>query len=142
MRRLRQVTRSVKSAVLVLATVMSTAVATVVIAACGSQHPAAAPPASAVAGIVTAGPVSPLARPGVPTAALVRGATVEALLGTQVVATTRTDKAGRYEFELQPGTYLIRALSDKYLSKIKSEKVTLAQGKHLTVNLVFDTGIR
>lgn len=142
MRRLRHVTRSVKSAVLVLATVMSTALAAVLIAACGNQHPAAAPPASVVTGTVSAGPVSPLARPGVPSAAIVRGATVEALNGTQVVATTRTDKAGRYEFELQPGRYLIRALSDKYLSKEKSETVTLAQDQHLTVNLVFDTGIR
>ncbi len=138
MRRLRRVTRSVKSAVLVLAA----ALAAVVLAACGSEHPAAAPPVSVVTGTVSAGPVSPLARPGVPTAALVRGATVEAFDGSQVVATTRTDQAGRYRFELLPGTYLIRALSDKYLSKEKSETVTLVQGRHLTVNLVFDTGIR
>jgi hypothetical protein len=130
MRRLRHVTRSVMFTFLIL------------IAACGTQHPAAAPPTSVVTGTVSAGPVSPLARPGVPTAAVVRGTTVEALSGSQVIATTRTDQAGRYEFELQPGTYLIRAQSDKYISKEKSETVTLSQGQSLTVNLVFDTGIR
>jgi len=112
------------------------------LAACGSQHPAAAPPTSVVTGTVSAGPVSPLARPGVPSAVVVRGTTVEALSGSQVIAATRTDQAGRYEFKLQPGTYLIRAQSDKYLSKEKSETVTLSEGQRLTVNLVFDTGIR
>jgi hypothetical protein len=134
MRRLRHVTRSVKFAI---ATVIA-----ILIAACGSQHPAAAPPTSVVKGTVTAGPVAPLARPGVPSTALVRDATVEALSGSQVIATTRTDQAGRYEFRLQPGTYLIRAHSDKYLSKEKSETVTLSQDQNMTVNLVFDTGIR
>jgi hypothetical protein len=70
------------------------------------------------------------------------GTRVEALRGSQVIATTRTDQAGRYEFKLQPGTYLIRAQSDKYLAKEKSETVTLSHGQRLTVNLVFDTGIR
>jgi hypothetical protein len=114
----------------------------VLIAACGSQQPAAAPPTSVVAGTVSAGPVSPLARPGVPAAAVVPGTTVQALNGSQVIATARTDQAGRYAFRLQPGTYLIRARSSKYLSKEKTETVTLSQGQHLTVNLVFDTGIR
>ena len=117
-------------------------IAAALVAACGSQHPAAAPPASVVKGTVTAGPVSPLARPGKPAAVVVRGTTVEALSGSQVIATTRTDQDGRYEFRLQPGAYLIRARSDKYLSKEKSETVTLSQGQQLTVNLVFDTGIR
>ena len=112
------------------------------LAACGSQQPAAAPATSVVTGTVSAGPVSPLARPGVPSAVVVRGTTVEALSGSQVIAATRTDQAGRYEFKLQPGTYLIRAQSGKYLSKEKSETVTLSQGQKLTVNLVFDTGIR
>jgi hypothetical protein len=114
----------------------------VLIVACGSQQPAAAPPTSTVTGTVTAGPISPLARPGQPTSAVVPGATVDALSGSQVVASTRTDAAGRYEFRLQPGTYLIRAQSDKYLQKEKSQTVTLSTGQKLTVDLAFDTGIR
>lgn len=110
--------------------------------ACGGQRPGTGPPASLVTGRVTAGPVSPGARPGVPATLAVPGATVEALRGNQVMATTHSDKTGRYELRLQPGTYLIRAQSDKYLSKEESTTVTLTLGQRLTVNLVFDTGIR
>ena len=110
--------------------------------ACGSQHPAAGPPASLITGTVAAGPIAPLARPGVPATRAVPGMTVEALRAGQVRATASTDEAGRYELRLQPGTYLIRAQSDKYLSRQASKTVTLPAGQKLTVNLVFDTGIR
>jgi hypothetical protein len=112
------------------------------IVACGNQRPAAGPPASLVTGTVAAGPISPLARPGVPATRAVPGATVDASRGNQVIATTHTDKTGRYELRLQPGTYLIRAQSDKYLSREKSKTVTLPTGQSVTVNLVLDTGIR
>jgi len=78
----------------------------------------------------------------VPATRAVRGATVEALRGNQVMATAYTDEAGRYELRLQPGTYLIRTQTDKYLSRQASKTVTLSRGQKLTVNLVFDTGIR
>ena len=110
--------------------------------ACGSYRPGTGPPASLVTGRVAAGPVAPLARPGVPATRAVRGATVEALRGNQVMATAYTDEAGRYELRLQPGTYLIRTQTDKYLSRQASKTVTLSRGQKLTVNLVFDTGIR
>lgn len=66
---------------------------------------------------------------------------MEALRGNQVIATAYTNEAGQYELRLQPGTYLIRAQSDKYLSREKSKTVTVSRGQKLTVNLVFDTGI-
>jgi hypothetical protein len=110
--------------------------------ACGSQRPGAGSPASLVTGIVAAGPISPLAQPGVPATRPVQGATVEALRGDQVMATTYTDQAGRYELRLQPGTYVIRAQSDKYLSREKSKEVSLSRGQRVTANLVLDTGIR
>jgi len=112
-----------------------------VMVACGRQQPATGPSASLVTGKVTAGPVSPGARPGVPATRPVQGAIVEALRGNQVLATARTDRSGRYQFRLQPGTYLIRAESSKYLSKEKSRTVTLASGRKVTVNFVLDTGI-
>ena len=112
------------------------------IVACGSQRPAADPPASLVTGTVAAGPISPLARPGVPATRAVPGATVAALRGNQVVATTHTNEAGRYELRLQPGTYLIRAQSGKYRFGETTKEVTLARETGLTVNLAFDTGIR
>jgi hypothetical protein len=109
---------------------------------CGSYRPGTGPPASLVTGRVAAGPVAPLARPGVPATRAVRGATVQALRGNQVMATAYTNEAGRYELRLQPGTYLIRTQSDKYLSRQASKTVTLSSRQKLTVNLVFDTGIR
>ena len=114
---------------------------TALIVACASQQPIAGPANSLVTGTVSAGPMSPGARPGVPATSPVRGATVEALRGNQVVATTRTNKAGRYVLRLRAGTYLIRAESDKYLTKQKSEMVTVSTRQKLIVNLVFDTGI-
>ena len=114
---------------------------TALIVACASQQPIAGPPNSLVTGTVAAGPMSPGARPGVPATSPVRGATVEALRGDQVIATTRTDKAGRYVLRLRAGTYLIRAQYDKYLTKQKSEMVTLSTRQRRIVNLVFDTGI-
>ena len=65
-----------------------------------------------------------------------------ALRGNQVMATVYTNEAGRYEIRLRPGTYLIRTQSDRYLSRQASKTVTLSRGQKLTVNLVFDTGIR
>jgi len=110
--------------------------------ACGSQRPTAGRAASLVTGTVAAGPISPLARPGVPATHVIAGAIVQALRGNRVIATTHTDETGRYELRLQPGTYLIRAQSDKYLSRERSKTVTLPTGQKLTVNLVLDTGIR
>ena len=117
-------------------------VVTGLVVACGSQRPAVGPPASLVTGTVAAGPTSPLARPGVPATRAGAGITVEALHSNQVTATASTDGAGRYELGLPPGTYLIRAQSDKYLSRERSKTVTLPTGQKLTVNLVLDTGIR
>jgi carboxypeptidase family protein len=116
-------------------------IVTALIAACGSVRPAADRPTSLVTGIVAAGPVSPGARPTVPASRAVPGVIVEALRGNQVIATAYTDEAGRYELRLQPGTYLIRTQSDKYLSREESRTVTLSRGQKMTVNLVFDTGI-
>jgi hypothetical protein len=58
------------------------------------------------------------------------------------MATADTNEAGRYELRLQPGTYLIRTQSGRYLSREARKTVTLSRGQKLTVNLVFDTGIR
>jgi len=117
-------------------------VVTELIVACGSQRPAADPPASLVTGTVAAGPVFPVARPGMPATRPVPGATVQALRDNQVIATACTDETGRYQLRLQPGSYLIRAQSDRYLSRQTSKTVTLSGGQTLTVNLVLDTGIR
>jgi Carboxypeptidase regulatory-like domain len=117
-------------------------VVTQLIVACGSQRPPAGPPASLITGTVAAGPIAPVARPGAPATRAVRGATVEALRANQVIAAAYTDKTGRYHLRLHPGTYLIRAQSDDYLSRETSKTVTVSRGQKRTVNLVLDTGIR
>jgi hypothetical protein len=134
--------RDVQKHVILGARLTLVIIVTGLIVACGSHRPGAAPPASLVTGTVAAGPVAPQARPGVPATRPVRGVAVEALRGNQVMATAYTDKAGRYKLRLQPGAYLIRTQSDKYLSRQASKTVTLSRGQKLTVNLVFDTGIR
>jgi Carboxypeptidase regulatory-like domain len=138
----QEVTHDVLTHVILSARFAVLIVVTELMVACGSQRPLAGPPASLVTGMVAAGPVAPVARPGMPATRAVPGATVEALRENQVMATAYTDKTGRFELTLQPGTYLIRAQSDKYLSRQTSKTVTLSGGKHLTINLVLDTGIR
>jgi hypothetical protein len=112
------------------------------IVACGSQRPPASPPASRVTGTVAAGPVAPVARPGEPATRPVRGATVEALRGSKVMALARTGAAGRYTLALPPGTYLIRVTARRYLSKQSSKTVAISAGETLKVAFVLDTGIR
>ncbi len=70
------------------------------------------------------------------------GAAVEALRGSDVVAVTHTDVAGRYELMLHPGTYLIRAESSGLLSKELGKTVTIFAGQRLTVSFILDTGVR
>jgi hypothetical protein len=110
--------------------------------ACGTQQPAASPSAARVTGTVAAGPISPVARPGVPATRPVHGATVEAVRGTEIMAVARTDHAGRYQLTLPPGTYIIIAKADRYFSKSKNETVTLAPGQTLKISFLIDTGIR
>ncbi len=83
-----------------------------------------------------------MARPGAPTTRPVRGATVEAQRGTEVVAVTHTDGAGRYELRLPPGTYVILAKADRYFAKMSSQTVTLSAGEMRKIDLLIDTGIR
>jgi len=112
------------------------------VAACGTQRPAAGPPASEVIGTVVAGPISPVARPGTPTTRPVSRATVEAQRGTEVVAVARTDGAGHYELKLPPGTYVILAKADRYFARMSSQTVTLSAGETRKIDLLIDTGIR
>ena len=91
---------------------------------------------------MAAGPVSPVARPGTPATHPVRGATVEALRGSEVVAVASTDHAGHYELKLPPGTYVILVKDDRYFVKQESQTVALSAGETLKVHFVLDTGIR
>ena len=91
---------------------------------------------------MVAGPISPVARPGVPTTRPVSRASVQAQRGTEVVAVAHTDSAGRYELKVPPGTYVIVAEADRYFAKRSSQTVTVSAGDTVKVDLLIDTGIR
>lgn len=111
--------------------------------ACGSQHPVTGPPASFVVGTVTAGPISPVQRPGKPNARPAPGATIEALRGSDAVAVARANDRGHYRLTVRPGTYLIRVKPPAgYLPRNQVKTVTISGGETLTVNFLLDTGIR
>jgi len=112
------------------------------IVACGSQRQAATPPASRITGTVAAGPVSPVARPGAAATRPVRGATIEALRDSTIIAVARTDRAGRYTLSLPPGSYVILVKASRYLTKQTTKTVAVSAGQTLEVGFVLDTGIR
>ena len=112
------------------------------VVACGSQRQAASGPTSRVTGTVTAGPISPVARPGQANTRPVRGATIKAMRGTRLVAAARTDQVGRYTLTVPPGTYVILVMTPRYLTKRTTKTVSVAAGQTLKVGFVIDTGIR
>jgi carboxypeptidase family protein len=91
---------------------------------------------------VAAGPIAPVSRPGQADTRPVRGATIEAMRESKVVAVAHTDKAGRYTLTLPPGTYVILVTANAYLTKRSSKTVSVSAGQTLKVGFVLDTGIR
>jgi len=100
------------------------------------------PAVTVVTGTVEAGPIRPVSIVGQPSTRPLAGAVVEALRQGEVAAAAVTDDAGRYELELHPGSYLIRATATGLRSRQPGRMVTLSGGETLTVGFVLDTGIR
>lgn len=120
-----------------------------VLAACGSasagQSPARQPPpaTSVISGTVSAGPVTPVSRPGQANSRPVRGARVEALRDGKVAGVSVTDHAGRFRLTLPPGTYVIEPTAPGLrFARPEPKTVTVLGGHEQTVNFVLDTGIR
>lgn len=114
-----------------------------VLVACGNSKPEPAAAAGQITGQVSAGPLTPVSRPGQPASRPVDGALVEAMRGTDKVAVTRTDHAGRYQMALQPGTYVIAVSHAGYLRSVPALRtVTVIAGHRQTVDFTLDTGIR
>jgi hypothetical protein len=102
---------------------------------------------SGVRGVATAGPISPVERPGVPNTRPLSNAliTVQPAGGGQEIARTRTGRDGRFEIALSPGTYLLVPLPPEpaaRLPRAEPRTVRVQEGKFTEVVVEYDTGIR
>jgi hypothetical protein len=105
----------------------------------GSPHPGSAQ----IEGKVRAAPACPVERLGSPCPSRpVPGASVQVLQHTSVVATARTDSAGRYRLNVAPGAYTIVATNVGGYRSTAQRRVSAVGGQQTTVDLVVDTGIR
>ncbi|MEX0863245.1 MAG: carboxypeptidase-like regulatory domain-containing protein [Acidimicrobiia bacterium] len=98
-----------------------------------------------VSGVALAGPTCPVETEDEPCPDRpVEGATVrvETPEGDEVALTT-TDREGRYSFDIPAGSYRIVAQPHEGLMGTpETVEVTLGAGVTLTVDLLYDTGIR
>jgi len=106
------------------------------------SSPAPSPAPGLVSGHVTAGPITPVSRPGQPNTRPVAGARVEALRGTDVAAVTSTDRAGYYQVPLPPGTYVIAVTYPGLRPAPMTRTAVVSAGRPETLDFVLDTGIR
>ena len=84
--------------------------------------PLAAQTSVAISGVVTD-----------PSGAVVPGALVEALSGTQVVAASTTGQDGRYRLDVAPGAYRIRARLAGFADQIADVRATSSVSRDLTL---------
>jgi carboxypeptidase family protein len=101
------------------------------------RHRACAAEGSGVEGIVMRGPITPICTPETPCDAPAPNVTVQALQDGAVIATTTTDRNGRFKLSLAPGDYMVRTLGDA-----KGQAVHVSASKLTEVALYVDTGIR
>jgi hypothetical protein len=102
------------------------------------RHPVCATGRSGVEGIVMRGPITPVCVEGRPCDAPAAGVTVQAMQDGNVVATTVTDKNGRFMLPLAAGDYMIQALG----RGTEPKDVHVSEAKLSEVAFFIDTGIR
>jgi hypothetical protein len=101
------------------------------------------PPGTGVYGLVSAGPTCPVERAGQPCPPRPVAAAVDARdADGQIVASTRTDNAGRYALMLSPGTYTLVVDTGSSLPRCPSDSVVITAGPPLHSDISCDTGIR
>lgn len=98
-------------------------------------------------GIVTIGPTCPVVRyPDDGTCANQPYQTtliiVSTLPGRGGGILVKTDSKGYFSKELTPGTYTINAQAEGKLPRLSPETFTVVLDKRVSLNLVFDSGIR
>ena len=115
-----------------------TAVAALVLAACGPSEPQAA-----ITGVVLRGPMCPVESASSPCPDQpVAGATVTASVGGDPVASDRTDGAGRFELPVDGGRSYRVSVGVQSPATAGPERVAVAPGENAQVTLHVDTGIR
>jgi uncharacterized delta-60 repeat protein len=100
-----------------------------------------------IQGVAMVGPVSPVARPGVPNTRPLPGAviTVKRTQGGPVIARTVADQQGRFQIDLAPGTYLIVPLPPRpgqTLPRGIPQTVKVTDKGVISVVVSYDSGIR
>ena len=114
-------------------------------AACGDDGAVGdEPPASGIAGIVTAGPRCPVVVEGSPCPdAPWRGTVRVTTLEGTLVGEVDTDDEGRFRLPLAPGDYEVAVAAEASRPPTaSSEAVTVVDGRWINVELTVDTGIR
>jgi len=115
----------------------------VLLAGCGSSKPTSTADAT-LFGRVLAAPSCPVERAGMPCPPRpVAGARVEAVQHGDVVSSTHTDQLGRFQLQLRPGEYLIRATNAGGIASTAQQRTYVRNtGPAQTIRLVVDSGIR
>lgn len=98
--------------------------------------------ASGIDGEVILRPVSPIERPGV-----VNDRPFQALIGVtneagHSVAEVRSDRNGRFEIILEPGTYVLHPESEAIYPHAPDQTVTVVKDHVTSVRIIYDSGIR
>jgi hypothetical protein len=101
------------------------------------RHRACASEQSGVEGVVMRGPIVPVCVADEPCDAPAAGVTVQALQSGSVVATTTTDRNGRFTLLLAAGDYTIRPVGDT-----QPQSIHVNASKLTEVAFLIDTGIR
>lgn len=108
----------------------------------------APPPPSGVKGVVLAGPVTPVSRPGVANEKPVPGAIIQyfnELTANAVVMTVIADAQGHFQFSVPPGTYSVSATipgDENTGFGHGTLTVTVTAGHVTEITFHLDTGIR
>lgn len=103
---------------------------------CGQQVTAVT---GSVSGTLTASPCRPVERIGDPPCPPVPNVRVDFTGSDSRTVSVSTDAGGRYLVSLPPGTYQVHVRSG---FRSQPDRVSVAAGQSITVDLTFDSGIR
>lgn len=102
------------------------------------RHPVCASGRTGIEGIVVRGPIIPVCVAEAPCDAPAPGVTVRAMQSANVVASTTTDRKGRFTLLVTPGDYTVIALG----RATKPQQIHVSASKLAEVAFFIDTGIR